>query len=125
MWAVRASFKLTYATYGYTVIGKGTTNGWWSKVSRETDAYKVLWNAEASAVTVFLGKISMSKVNFLEGAGEIQQMLILGWGGKTPQDIDVTFLRELDRRRKSTISASNTKIYVRATYSGTKGCSVC
>ncbi|WPG98889.1 Hypothetical protein R9X50_00168900 [Acrodontium crateriforme] len=96
-----APFKLTCATYGYTVIGKGTTNGWWDEVSREADAYRVLRNAEASAVTVFLGKLNMSKVYFLEGAGEIRHMLVMGWGGRSPESVfDDRFLQEFHRSAK-------------------------
>jgi hypothetical protein len=35
-------FKLTYAEYGYTVIGKRTTPGLWEDVSREAQIYQIL-----------------------------------------------------------------------------------
>ncbi|KNG81234.1 hypothetical protein ANOM_009219 [Aspergillus nomiae NRRL 13137] len=45
--------KITCATFGYTVVGKGTAPKLWGKVSREADAYgvpvfleNILWNAE-------------------------------------------------------------------------------
>ncbi|KAG6036505.1 hypothetical protein E4U41_005698 [Claviceps citrina] len=79
-----APFKLTLASHGYTVVGKGTLDGrLWQIVSREAEVYKILNKAQASAVTVFLGTISLEKmVYFLRGAGEIQHMLIMGWGGE-------------------------------------------
>lgn len=78
-------FKLTSATYGYTVVGKGTTRGWWAAVAREADAYQILRKAQASAVPIVLGTIDLSKVYFLHGAGEIRHMLIMGWGGESPK----------------------------------------
>ncbi|KAJ6105694.1 hypothetical protein N7512_009211, partial [Penicillium capsulatum] len=55
-------FKITCATFGYTVVGKGTTSRLWGEVSREADVYReirsfgvvhqdlrpdnILWNAE-------------------------------------------------------------------------------
>ncbi|EXU94493.1 serine/threonine protein kinase domain protein [Metarhizium robertsii] len=83
-----APFKLTCATYGYTVVGKGTTTDWWTEVAREADAYRILRKAQASAVPVFLGTINLSKVYFLHGAGEIRHMLIMGWGGASPKEIE-------------------------------------
>ncbi|KAG6042833.1 hypothetical protein E4U39_005377 [Claviceps sp. Clav50 group G5] len=82
-----APFKLTCATYGYTVVGKGTTTDWWPEVSREADAYRVLRKVQASAVPVFLGTIDIPKVYFLHGAGEIRHMLVMGWGGESPEKI--------------------------------------
>ena len=72
-------FKLTSATYGYTVVGKGTTRGWWVAVAREADAYQISRKVQASAVPIVLGTIDLSKVYFLHGAGEIRHMLIMGW----------------------------------------------
>ena len=83
-----APFKLTCATYGYTVVGKGTTTGWWPEVAREADVYRILRTAQASAVPVFLGTIDLSKIYFLHGAGEIRHMLIMGWGGESPKEIE-------------------------------------
>ncbi|CAG7922066.1 unnamed protein product [Penicillium olsonii] len=37
-----APFKITCATFGYTVIGKGTTSKLWGEVSPEADIYRVL-----------------------------------------------------------------------------------
>ncbi|QPH03960.1 hypothetical protein C2857_000505 [Epichloe festucae Fl1] len=82
-----APFKLTCATYGYTVVGKGTTTDWWPEVAREADAYRILQKAQASAVPIFLGTIDLSKMYFLHGAGEIRHMLVMGWGGESPEDI--------------------------------------
>ncbi|GAB0136262.1 hypothetical protein EsDP_00004569 [Epichloe bromicola] len=82
-----APFKLTCATYGYTVVGKGTTTDWWPEVAREADAYRVLKKVQASAVPVFLGTIDIPRVYFLHGAGEIRHMLVMGWGGESLEKI--------------------------------------
>jgi hypothetical protein len=37
-----APFNLTYAEYGDTVVGKGTTPGLWKDVSREAQIYQIL-----------------------------------------------------------------------------------
>ncbi|KHO00585.1 Lipopolysaccharide kinase [Metarhizium album ARSEF 1941] len=81
-----APFKLTSDTYGYTVVGKGTSRELWPEVSREADAYHILRRAQASAVPVFLGKIDLANIYFLHGAGEIRHMLIMGWGGENPDE---------------------------------------
>ncbi|PYH98521.1 hypothetical protein BO71DRAFT_344644 [Aspergillus ellipticus CBS 707.79] len=78
-----APFKLTCATFGYTVIGKGTTSRLWREVSPEADIYRILQRAQGSAVPVFLGTINLAKTYFLHGAGEIRHMLLMGWGGES------------------------------------------
>ncbi|KAH1593408.1 hypothetical protein KXX34_003069 [Aspergillus fumigatus] len=40
--AYGAPFKITCATYGYTIVGKGMTSRLWKEVSREADIYHVL-----------------------------------------------------------------------------------
>ncbi|KAK8912237.1 hypothetical protein VCV18_012634 [Metarhizium anisopliae] len=94
-----APFKLTCATFGYTVVGKGTTTDWWPEVAGEADAYRLLQKAQASAVPVFLGTIDLSTAYFLHGAGEIRHMLVMGWGGESPEEIGAgsELWRELDR----------------------------
>ncbi|KAE8386924.1 hypothetical protein BDV23DRAFT_133400 [Aspergillus alliaceus] len=77
-----APFKITCTTYGYTVVGKGTTSRLWKEVSREADVYSILSRAQGSAVPVFLGAINLAKIYFLHGAGEIRHMLLMAWGGE-------------------------------------------
>ncbi|KHN93689.1 Protein kinase-like domain protein [Metarhizium album ARSEF 1941] len=78
-----APFKITCATYGYTVVGKGTTSKHWGEVSREAEVYGVLQRAQGSAVPVFLGSINLALTYFLHGAGRIRHMLLMGWGGES------------------------------------------
>ncbi|KAJ6039016.1 hypothetical protein N7499_003173 [Penicillium canescens] len=78
-----APFKITCATFGYTVVGKGTTSRLWGEVSREADVYRVLQRAQGSAVPVFLGAINLAQTYFLHGAGRIRHMLLMGWGGES------------------------------------------
>jgi hypothetical protein len=77
-----APFKLHYEAHGYTFVGKGTTSGLWHTVSREASFYQILGNAQGSVVPVFLGVIDMAQTYFLHGAGEIQHMLLMAWGGE-------------------------------------------
>ncbi|KAH8432444.1 uncharacterized protein LDX57_010080 [Aspergillus melleus] len=78
-----APFKITCATFGYTIVGKGTTSRLWGEVSREADVYRVLQRAQGSAVPVFLGAINLGQTYFLHGAGRIRHMLLMGWGGES------------------------------------------
>jgi hypothetical protein len=77
-----APFKLRCISHGYTFVGKGTTSQLWSTVSREAQFYQILRSAQGSAVTVFLGALDMAQSYFLHGAGEIQHMLLMAWGGE-------------------------------------------
>lgn len=70
-------------SHGYTVVGKGTTSRLWSRLLREANFYHVLRSVQGSAVPVFLGSIDLKLTYFLHGAGEIQHMLLMAWGGKS------------------------------------------
>lgn len=85
-----APFKLTCTTYGYTVVGKGTTSGLWRAVSREANVYQILRRAQGSAVPVFLGLMDLAKIYFLHGAGPIRHMLVMGWGGESVATMEMT-----------------------------------
>ncbi|KAJ5993179.1 hypothetical protein N7451_008903 [Penicillium sp. IBT 35674x] len=99
-----APFKLTCTKYGYTVIGKGTTSGLWKEVSREAQIYQILRKAQASAVPVFLGTIDLAKIYFLHGAGQIRHMLVMGWGGESTAEMELT------QRLRCEIHKSNKEI---------------
>ena len=73
-----APFRVTYAKYGYTVVGKGTTSGLWNQLLNEADVYRVLRQVQGSAVPVFLGAIDLDKTYFLHGVGAIRHMLLMG-----------------------------------------------
>ena len=100
--AYGAPFKLTCATYGYTIIGKGTTSGLWKEVSREAQVYQLLRKAQGSAVPVFLGTIDLVKIYFLHGAGEIRHMLVMGWGGESTAMMELApwLCQEIHRSNK-------------------------
>ncbi|KID81654.1 hypothetical protein MGU_11007 [Metarhizium guizhouense ARSEF 977] len=87
-----APFKVTCATYGYTVVGKGTTSDWWAEVAREATFYQILRKAQASATPVFLGIVDLAEIYFLhdrEEIREIRHMLIMGWGGENPKQTEM------------------------------------
>ncbi|KAJ6101887.1 hypothetical protein N7486_004314 [Penicillium sp. IBT 16267x] len=100
--AYGAPFKLTCITYGYTVVGKGTTSGLWKEVSREAEVYRILQKAQGSAVPVFLGTIDLTKIYFLHGAGEIRHMLVMAWGGESTASMELTpkLLRRIHQSNK-------------------------
>ncbi|PCG88212.1 Lipopolysaccharide kinase [Penicillium occitanis (nom. inval.)] len=77
-----APFKITCAAYGYTLVGKGTTDKLWKEVSREVEVYQVLRKVQGLAVPVFLGAIDLNMIYFLHGVGEIRHMLLMAWGGR-------------------------------------------
>ena len=104
--AYGAPFKLTCATYGYTVVRKGTTSGLWKEVSREAQVYQLLRKAQGSAVPVFLGTIDLAKIYFLHGAGEIRHMLVMGWGGESTAMMELApWLRQEIHRSNKEIKA--------------------
>ncbi|KAK9243167.1 hypothetical protein V1506DRAFT_545264 [Lipomyces tetrasporus] len=77
-----ALFKLTLFSYGYTFVGKGTTDRLWADVRTEVDVYRVLQKAHGSAVPVFLGTIDLKLTYFLQRGGCIKHMLLMSWGGE-------------------------------------------
>lgn len=77
-----APFKITYASYGYTMVGKGTTSRLWAEASHEAVVYRVLRKVQGSTVPVFLGAIDLTKIYLLHGAGEISHMLLMAWSGE-------------------------------------------
>lgn len=100
--AYGAPFKLTCTTYGYTVVGKGTTSELWKDVSHKAQVYQVLRKAQGSAVPVFLGMINLAKIYFLHRAGEIHHMLVMGWGGEntTTMELALWLHQEIHRSNK-------------------------
>ncbi|SCO54113.1 uncharacterized protein FFNC_15340 [Fusarium fujikuroi] len=105
-----APFKLACATYGYCVIGKGTTQQWWKRVSQEAQVYKILRKAQGSAVPVFLGTIDLAKSYYLHEVGDIRHMLVMGWGGESTASMKLEpwLLQEID---KSNEEVKALKIY--------------
>ena len=101
-----APFKVTCNVYGYTVVGKGVTSGWWAEVAREAQFYRILRKAQASATPVFLGTVDLAEVYFIhdkEEIREIRHMLIMGWGGEhpTPTEMDLDVIRQqISRSRR-------------------------
>ncbi|GLA56185.1 hypothetical protein AnigIFM63604_005155, partial [Aspergillus niger] len=65
-----------------------TTPQRWEEIKREKVVYRVLDQAQASAVPVFLGSIDLAKSYFVHGAGEICHMLIMAWGGEPIPEIE-------------------------------------
>ncbi|CAG7973724.1 unnamed protein product [Penicillium nalgiovense] len=96
-----APFKLTCTAYYYTVVGKGTTSRLWKEVSREAQVYQILRKTQGSAVPVFLGTIDLEVMHFHD-AGDISHMLVMGWGGDSIANMELTSLlrREIKRSKK-------------------------
>lgn len=94
-----ALFKIVCTRYGYTVIGKGTTDRHWQEVSSEAGIYRILQEAQGSAVPVCLGTIDLDTTYFLHGAGRIRHIPLMGWGGEEINRLDVRINmdREIER----------------------------
>ena len=101
-WTSGAPFKIVCELYGYTIVGKGTTDRHWKEVSNEAVIYRILRKAQGSAIPVFLGKIDLATTYFLHGAGEIRHMLLMAWGGEkiSGLELPVKLDHELRRSRK-------------------------
>lgn len=66
--------------FGYTILGKGTTDGRWPAVRQEEDVYRILHSVQGSAVPVCLGTIDLDWTYFYRGLW-ITHFLMLSWGG--------------------------------------------
>jgi hypothetical protein len=73
-------FKLSLMPYGYTFIGKGTTDRGWEKTKQKAEVYHILQPVQGSAVPVFLDSIHLSQTYFYKGA-KIKHFLLLSWCG--------------------------------------------
>jgi hypothetical protein len=98
-WTSGAPFKIVCVRYGYTVIGKGTTDRLWKEVSNEAMIYRILQKAQGSAVPVFLGTIDLAMTYFLHGAGEIRHMLLMSWGGEKISRLELPVDLDYELRR--------------------------
>ncbi|KAK9326726.1 hypothetical protein V1520DRAFT_350694 [Lipomyces starkeyi] len=110
MWGIRgALFKLTLFSYGYTFVGKGTTDRLWTDVRAEADVYRALQKAQGSAVPVFLGTIDLKMTYFLEGGACIKHMLLMSWGDELWEEI---------RRSEHEIRELGVQIYIGQIFCG-------
>ncbi|RDK38062.1 hypothetical protein M752DRAFT_222738 [Aspergillus phoenicis ATCC 13157] len=97
-----APFKITSSEYGYTVVGKGASSDafWRESLSRDADVYRILYQAQGSAVPVFLGTIDLKMAN-LHGDLEVDHMLLVAWEGEEIKSReDKSFKREVRRSEK-------------------------
>ncbi|GLB14390.1 hypothetical protein AtubIFM61612_001816 [Aspergillus tubingensis] len=94
-------FKITSSTLGYTMVGKGASSDLWKeKVSHEADIYRILHQAQGSAVPVVLGTVNLRMAHFSHGA-EIDHMLLMAWGGERIENCeDKSFKSEVKRSEK-------------------------
>ncbi|RAH63051.1 hypothetical protein BO85DRAFT_473678 [Aspergillus piperis CBS 112811] len=94
-------FKITSSTLGYTVVGKGASSELWKeKVSHEADIYRILHQAQGSAVPVVLGTVDLRMAHFSNGT-EINHMLLMAWAGEQIDNCeDKSFKREVKRSEK-------------------------
>ncbi|PYH31037.1 uncharacterized protein BO87DRAFT_379195 [Aspergillus neoniger CBS 115656] len=94
-------FKITSSTPGYTMVGKGASCDLWKeKVSREADIYRILHQAQGSAVPVVLGTVDL-KMTYFSHEADINHMLLMAWGGEQIENCeDKSFKREVKRSEK-------------------------
>uniref|UniRef100_A0A093UUL1 Serine/threonine-protein kinase D n=1 Tax=Talaromyces marneffei PM1 TaxID=1077442 RepID=A0A093UUL1_TALMA len=75
-----APFKITLMPFGYTILGKGTTERRWSVVRREEEVYQVLHSIQGSAIPILLGTVDINWTYFYRRA-KITHFLVLSWAG--------------------------------------------
>ncbi|CRG92859.1 hypothetical protein PISL3812_09932 [Talaromyces islandicus] len=73
-------FKVTLMPYGYTLLGKGTTDRGWENLEWEAEVYHVLKPVQGSAVPVYLGTVHPNQSYFFEGV-QIKHFLLSSWYG--------------------------------------------
>lgn len=73
-------FKISLMPFGYTILGKGTTDRRWPTVRQEENVYRILHSVQGSAVPVCLGTVHIDWIYFC-GGFKITHFLILSWGG--------------------------------------------
>jgi hypothetical protein len=96
-----APFKITLMPFGYTVLGKGTTERRWPVVRREKEVYQVLHSIQGSAIPVLLGTVDI-KWNYFYRRAKITHFLVLSWAGYAfdLRDCDKLQWNEYQRTKK-------------------------
>ena len=91
-----ALFRITLASHGYVVVGKGTVQAFLPDLMHEGKIYRVLSKLQGTAVPVYLGNINLLEWYYLDVGVRILHMLLMSWGGnladknesfKTPSEL--------------------------------------
>ncbi|KAM0800649.1 hypothetical protein BDR22DRAFT_963032 [Usnea florida] len=76
-----ALFKLTLASHGYTLIGKGTVRAFVPDLTHEGRVYERLHQIQGTYIPVCLGNINCIYPYYYDIDVKIVQILLLSWGG--------------------------------------------
>lgn len=76
-------FKLILASYGYTVVGKGTVKAFVPDLRLEHQFYDRLRSVQGSIVPVCMGNIDCVYPYYYHFATEIIHFLLLSWAGES------------------------------------------
>jgi serine/threonine protein kinase len=74
-------FKVTLASYGYTVIAKGTVFAFVQDLRHEAKVYQRLQNLQGMCVPVFLGAADLDWPYRYDFQVRVVHMIFLSWGG--------------------------------------------
>ena len=76
-----ALFKITLASHGYVLVGKGTVQAFVPDLLHEGKIYRRLAKLQGTAVPVYLGNIDLKEWYYLDPGVRILHMLLMSWGG--------------------------------------------
>lgn len=96
-------FKLELASYGYTLVGKGTLPEAAHLLEHESRVYSRLENLQGEVVPVHLGLVWLDKGYVLPGLRFVTCMLLLSWGGEPATEKDSTDLAAEARRSQKAV----------------------
>lgn len=94
-------FKVSTAAYGYTFIAKGTIGGFIVHLQHEARVYNRLRKLQGHDIPVYLGNIDLAKPILDFGGVEIIHMLLVAYGGKRVDDVEVEKPSDLRLQVKS------------------------
>ena len=76
-----ALFRITLASHGYVVVGKGTVQAFVPDLLHKGKMYRLMSKLQDTAVPVYLGNITLIEWYYLDMGVRILYMLLMSWGG--------------------------------------------
>ena len=76
-----AMFRITLASHGYTVIGKGTTYLWITDLKHEEAIYTYVRPLQANSIPVCIGSINLEWYYRYSAFEELEFMMFMAYGG--------------------------------------------
>ena len=92
-----AMFKLTLASHGYTLVGKGTVKAFVPDLRLENQFYDRLHSVQGSIVPVCMGNFDCVYPYYYHFATEIVHFLLLSWAGESLNSIQACWDSQADQ----------------------------